>query len=218
MSSETAAEIPRPLRCDAELNRQRILVAARNVFARRGLDATLDEVAEHAGLGVGTVYRRFANKDDLIDSLLDDSINALVAVAEAALEIADPWDAVVFLFDRIQSEQSENRALGEVLLRHRGSERVAKARQQLAPATEKVLARAREAGKLRAGISAADVPVFGLMLQSVALYSREVSPELWRRYLALLLDGMRGNERTEALPTSALTDAELARVMSAPTR
>src|SRR5436189_117562 len=67
----------RPLRRDAERNRQRILQAAREVFAERGLGVTLDEIARHAGVGVGTVYRRFADKEALIDALFEDRIGVL---------------------------------------------------------------------------------------------------------------------------------------------
>src|SRR5580692_7177997 len=81
----------RPLRRDAERNRQRILAAAAAVFTERGLDATLDEVARAAGVGVGTVYRRFPDKETLVSELFRDRIDALVTVAEEACAAADPW-------------------------------------------------------------------------------------------------------------------------------
>jgi len=85
----------RPLRRDAERNRQRILAAAAGVFTERGLDATLDDVARAAGVGIGTVYRRFPDKDSLVSELFRDRIDALVTVAEEACEAADPWRGLV---------------------------------------------------------------------------------------------------------------------------
>src|SRR6202035_2262707 len=85
----------RPVRGDAERNRQRILAAAARVFTERGLDATLDEVARAAGVGVGTVYRRFPDKEALVAALFRERIDNLVTVAENACAGADPWQAVV---------------------------------------------------------------------------------------------------------------------------
>src|ERR687889_852635 len=82
----------RPLRADAERNRARILAAASEVFAERGLDVSLDDIAAHAGVGVGTVYRRFPDKDALIDALFEDKIADVERVAREALEIEDPWE------------------------------------------------------------------------------------------------------------------------------
>jgi len=85
MASTTPPASERPLRRDAERNRLRILQAAREVFADRGFDASLDQVAAHAGLGVGTVYRRFADKDALIDALFEEGIDEVAAAQARAL-------------------------------------------------------------------------------------------------------------------------------------
>src|ERR1700709_2058318 len=89
---ELVAETPeRPLRKDAARNRERILAAAGEVFAERGLEVTLDDIAHHAGVGVGTVYRRFRDKEELIDALFDERMDAVLTVAEQALAVDDPW-------------------------------------------------------------------------------------------------------------------------------
>src|ERR1700754_1434289 len=90
--------VDRPLRKDAERNRQRILTAAGELFAERGLCVTLDDVAHHAGVGVGTVYRRFPDKAELIDALFAQRMQAMCEIAEEALEVPDPWDGLVFYF------------------------------------------------------------------------------------------------------------------------
>ena len=85
----------RLLRADAERNRQRILAAAAELFTERGLEPSLDDVARHAGVGVGTVYRRFPDKASLADALFDERIDALVALAEQAQAEPDAWAALV---------------------------------------------------------------------------------------------------------------------------
>ena len=104
----------RPLRADAERNRARILAAAAEVFAERGLDASLDDIAAHAGVGVGTVYRRFPDKDALIDALFEDKIDRAVALADTALEIEDPWEAFTSVLWRGAETMAGDRALSEV--------------------------------------------------------------------------------------------------------
>ena len=84
--------VERPLRRDASRNRERLLEAARELFAARGLDVTMDEIARHAGVGVGTAYRRFANRDELIRALFEERMLAYVALAEEALAEPEPWD------------------------------------------------------------------------------------------------------------------------------
>src|SRR5215212_11501130 len=93
-------EAGRPLRRDAQRNRERILAAARALFAERGVDATLDDVAARAGVGVGTVYRRYPNKDALLDELFEERIGELAALAEASRTAADPWTALVHFLER----------------------------------------------------------------------------------------------------------------------
>src|SRR5438270_6695856 len=85
------ATIERPLRKDAERNRRRILDAAAELFAERGLGVTLNDIAHHADVGVGTVYRRFPDKDVLIDALFEERVEEMIALAEEALQDADPW-------------------------------------------------------------------------------------------------------------------------------
>src|SRR3954454_16612818 len=82
------------LRADAERTRQRILEAAGELFAQKGLAVGLDEIARHAGVGVGTAYRRFANKEELLHALFQDRVDELAGLAERALEHDDPWEGL----------------------------------------------------------------------------------------------------------------------------
>ena len=93
---------PRPLRRDAQRNRERILDAARELFAERGVAVTLDDIAKRAGVGVGTVYRRYSNKDALLDELFEEGIDELAASAEALLASRDAWDALIRFLEQLE--------------------------------------------------------------------------------------------------------------------
>src|SRR5215475_1323676 len=101
MADSREAPAPRPLRRDAERNRQLILRAASEVFTSRGLQASLDDVAQHAGVGVGTVYRRFPDKESLVEALFEERIQAIAALAEKALAEPDSWAAVVGFLESV---------------------------------------------------------------------------------------------------------------------
>src|SRR5262249_42662504 len=98
MPSETP---PRPLRRDAERNRLRILDAARELCAERGLEVTLDDVAHRAGVGVGTVYRRFPDKEQLIDALFEERLVEFSAIGEEALAAEDPLEGLGSFLERM---------------------------------------------------------------------------------------------------------------------
>jgi AcrR family transcriptional regulator len=196
---------PVALRADAERNRQRLLDAAREVFAQRGLDVTLDEIARHAGVGTGTAYRRFPNKDALIEALMVERIGDLQAIAQACLEEPDPWQGLAGYFERALELQAADRGLKEVLFSPgRGREGVARARGALAPVVGQIVQRAVDAGVVRSDLSTTDVPLITFMLNTLVDIGREVEPELYRRYLTIVLDGLRPRDGAEPLPVDAL--------------
>src|SRR5919112_6366490 len=106
----------RPLRADAERNRRRILAAASTVFAERGLGVSLDDVAAAAGVGVGTVYRRFPDKDALIDALFEAKIQQAAQLAREASEIEDAWEAFATFMRGMGAMNAEDRGFKEALL------------------------------------------------------------------------------------------------------
>ncbi|MER5886153.1 helix-turn-helix domain-containing protein [Streptomyces sp. NPDC001941] len=205
----------RPLRADAERNRQRILAAAREVFAERGLDVTLDDIARHAGVGVGTAYRRFANREELIDAVFDDGARELVEIAEQALAREDPWDGLTDLFTAAGQHLADNRGLRQILLeRGQGASRSDGLRERLTPAVSAVMERAQRSGQLRDDMEVTDFPLIQLMLGTVTLHSHAVDPQLWRRYLTVVLDGLRHDrDRPTPLPRPALGEREFDRAM-----
>jgi AcrR family transcriptional regulator len=206
----------RPLRSDAERNRQRILSAAGEVFADRGLGATMDEIAGRAGVGVGTVYRRYPDKELLIDALFEDRIEELARVGEQALAAEDPWRGLMDYLEAAVAQQAADRGLRDLLLSTAyGHDRVARARERLGPITAQLVERAQKDGELRSDLAANDVPLLYLMLGAIVDYTRDIEPAAWRRFFVLVADGLR-SRRTEPdeLPTGALEDDQVDEAMS----
>ena len=194
-----------PLRADAERNRQRLLAAAKDLFATRGLDVTLDDVARHAGVGTGTAYRRFPNKDALIDALMVDRIGELAEIARECLEDPDPWAGLTGYFERALALQASDRGLKEVLFSSgRGRERSNHARRAIAPVVTKLVRRAKDAGVVRDDIDTSDVPLINIMLNTLVDFGRDVEPDLYRRFLAIVLDGLRPRDDLDPLPVGPL--------------
>jgi AcrR family transcriptional regulator len=209
----------RLLRADAERNRQRILEAAAQVFTERGFEATLDDVARRAGVGVGTVYRRFPSKACLADALFAGRIDALVDLAESAQGQPDAWQALVTFLEHAAETLSDDRGLRQILMyaavHGHEDERVAYARERMRPAVGSLLKRAQAAGQVRGDLAATDIPLIEFMLAAAAEYTQHVRPAAWRRYLALILDALcpaRSEART--LPEPELSPAEMAEVLN----
>ena len=205
----------RPLRKDAERNRQRILRAAAEVFTEQGLEATLDDVAHHAGVGVGTVYRRFPDKASLADALFEQRIDVLVDLAEHAYGEPDAWEGLASFMERAAEMMAGDRGLRQMLMfAANGHDRVSYARDRLRPAVGRLVERAQATGQVRGDLAATDIPVIEFMLSVTAEYARDVRPGIWRRYLALWLDALQpARDSYTPLPVPELTAEEFATVM-----
>lgn len=200
--------VTKPLRRDAEENRQRLLAAAKEVFAESGLDPTMDEIAARAGLGVGTAYRRFANKDELIAALFRERIGELAGVMDRALSEEDPWQGVIAYLEGTVALTAGDRGFRELMLAPpAGLEFVDEARAQLGPQIDELVSRAQRAGRLRPGIETTDLVSVVLMLSQVSDYGNERKPPPWRRYLELFIGGIEADAGSP-LPGAALSPAE----------
>lgn len=202
----------RRLRADAERNRLRILAAAAEVFAERGLAATMDEIADRAGVGVGTVYRRFPEKSDLIAALFEERIASMAAFAEAGLEAEDPWDGLVSFLERASEMHSGDRALRELIFGSgQGHDFFDAAQARIQPAVAELVARAKAAGRLRPDAETLDMPIVQMMVAGVMDYVGDAAPEVWRRVLAIALDGLRtSREGPTPLPAPAIDQRQIA--------
>ncbi|MFW0785152.1 helix-turn-helix domain-containing protein [Gordonia sp. CPCC 206044] len=204
-----ADAVPRKLRADAERNRLRIIEAAREIFAERGLEVTLDDVAARAGVGVGTVYRRFANRDELVVGVLAEHLAHVADQTRAALGDPDPWQAVVDVLTLVTTSMATDRGLAALVMwiDHEQPE-IKAAKAVLIEQLRKVYDRASDAGVLRPDFAHTDF--FGVltMLSAVAETTRPTAPDAWRRFFELILDGMRAGQRSE-FSVPALTDAQI---------
>ncbi|NKY51911.1 TetR/AcrR family transcriptional regulator [Nocardia vermiculata] len=194
MKPATTAPAPRRLRADAARNHQRILRAARELFAERGLEVTLDDVAEAAGVGVGTVYRRFSNKQELIGEVFDQTVTDMAEATEAAYADPDTWHGVRRLFEWSCEHMATNRGFGEVMLELPDAmERFASVRDRIKPMVTRLIDKAVTEGVLRPEISGSDFFAMINMVEAIASFARPVNPQLWRRYMCLVLDGARAD-------------------------
>lgn len=149
----------RPLRRDAQRNRQRILEAAQEVFAEDGLRASLDDVARRAGVGVATVYRRFPDKEALVEAIFDARIDVIIDVVEQAQALPDGWEGLVHFLHEVSRVQAGDRGLREIALSTGyGRSRVAAQRSRVEAGIAQLIARAKAEGTLRQEINANDVP------------------------------------------------------------
>lgn len=223
MTDITTTTADRPLRRDAERNRQRILDAARELFAERGLGVTLNDIAHHAGVGVGTVYRRFPDKAQLIDELFEQQVQELVAFMDEAAADPDPWHGLIWYLERVVERTAADRALKELITSTPdGVQRVCRVRDRLLPRGLDLVRRAQESGRLRPDVAATDVPIIQMMLSAVIDASRDVEPELWRRYLQIIIRGIAADpgaaspaERPSPPP---LSPEQIDVVMASPSR
>jgi AcrR family transcriptional regulator len=183
----------RPLRADAERNRRKIVRAAIEVVARRGLDAGVDEIAQLAGVGRGTVYRRFPTRDELVRAIvLDRTAEALAAMERAAAE-PDPWAALEGALHALGEHLAGDRGLFDTLTGGgRPVDVVPERPGWFLAALEPALTRCREAGIVRDDIAATDLVALAAAVSQVVPAAASGPPALWERYLALALDGLRG--------------------------
>ncbi len=188
MSTGTSTAAVPPLRRDAAANRERILAAAVEVFSNSGLNAGVDEIATKAGVGVGTVYRRFPTKEALVQAIVSQLLRDLVAIAHEALEAPPENGLAQFLT-----------AAGELQARHAGclwqlwsSEQEGdEVLVELRAIGQQLLTRAQACGAVRQELVYEDIGMLLWSLAGVVESARDVQPDLWRRTLELMLLGMK---------------------------
>jgi AcrR family transcriptional regulator len=194
--STVPAAAQRPLRADAQRNRGRILDAAKQVFSEQGIDAQMDDVAARAGVGVGTVYRHFANKDVLLGALVKDKFDSFTERARAALDEPDAWEAFCGLVWANAEHMSQDVGLQDTLRRATTAWEYAEdSRLELQKVTSKLIKRAQREGKLRKDFTVDELAM--LMGGLCATMGPGAYPATfdWRRHLEIMLDGLRTGPR-----------------------
>ena len=198
------AATPKALRADARRNRERVLDAARDCFARDGTDAQMDDIAAAAGVGVGTVYRHFATKDALVAALADDYFAGEAAIARAHLEIDDPWEAFRGFVREGTELLAASKALAQVMAdRPDVMQRAALAADAefgFFDMIETLITRAKAAGELRQDFQLEDIPAIMCSIGSLQVGGGAYTN--WRRILGMVLDGLRTPLPAELPPIS----------------
>lgn len=188
----TSAPSGRRPRADAERNRRRILDAATRVFAERGPAATLGDVATAATVGIGTIYRKFPDKQALLDALFEDRIDAIMRVVDEAAELADPGEAFRAYLVGMIGLHAADRSLATVLFAPGRYDRFPpELSDRLGATADRLIADAVAAGELRPGFTRQDTIALAAMVSTIALATREDDPELWRRYADIVVNGTR---------------------------
>jgi AcrR family transcriptional regulator len=189
--STTEETAVRQLRADARRNRERILAAAKEVFGEQGADAQMDDVARRAGVGVGTVYRHFPNKDVLMGELVTEKFRSITENAREALEQEDAWESFSSLLYSSACEMAENVALQDALRTASAAYEYAEpARLELDAVMDTLVKRAQRQGKLRKDFKAGELP---MLMGGLCASMSGPMPQAGdlRRHLEILLDGLR---------------------------
>ncbi|MEV0316550.1 TetR/AcrR family transcriptional regulator [Nonomuraea fuscirosea] len=191
----------RPLRADAARNRELLLAAAADEFAERGIDASMADIARRAGVAKGTVFAHFATKEELIAAIVGDHFAALTAVARNLLDSADPGAALLeFLTVAAGGQRQHDLAFLQTVAE--GDSEVTELRNEFHASIGSLVDRARDAGAVRADITGTDVLLLICAPVHAIGFLANPEPDLWRRYLAIIFDGLRP-EGANPLPRPA---------------
>jgi AcrR family transcriptional regulator len=208
MSEKPAAERSAAgggLRADAERNRERVLSAARQVFAEQGLDASTNEIARRAGVGVATLFRRFPTRDDLVGAVFADKMSAYAAAVDDALTDTDPWQGFCGFIERVCQMQADDRGFADVLtMTFPTAKALEEERDRTARALAALLDRAKATGRLRGDFAHQDVPLILMANAGVVTATRDAAPEAWRRLVGYLLQSFAA-EAARPLPDPPTT-------------
>jgi AcrR family transcriptional regulator len=189
------------LRADAERNRQRLIAAAREVFAERGLDAPMEEVARHAGVGVATLYRRFPTRDALIAGAFEARMSAYADSVARALADPDPWSGLRGHIERVCAMQASSRGFASALtMSFPAAKRFEAERRRAYQGLVELIDRAKAAGRLRADFSPEDVVILMMANAGVIAATAGSAPDAWRRLVAYLLQAFEAPGRAPLPP------------------
>ncbi|MDT0484359.1 TetR/AcrR family transcriptional regulator [Streptomyces doebereineriae] len=184
------------MRSDAERNRERIIAAARTVFARDGLNASMASVAREAGVGIATMFRRFPTKEELVDAVFSDRMGAYVDVVTVALEDPDPWSGFVGYIETACAMQAADSGFADVLTMTFPTAKVLEERRNRAYEGMLVLIdRAKATGRLREDFDPSDLVLIHMANAGVVNATGDAAPDAWRRVVALFIQSLEAPAR-----------------------
>ncbi|MEV0640903.1 helix-turn-helix domain-containing protein [Streptomyces sp. NPDC050619] len=203
----------RPLRRDAQRNRDALLSAARTCLAEQGIEASLEQVAKRAGLAIGTLYRHFPTRLHLVQAVFADKLGAWREAAERAVALDDAWEGLCLFLEAMCELQVGDRGFQDLAgIRLPETACLAGAQSRIHELAVRIVERAQEQGTLRSDVTPEDLAFVIWSNARVTEATQDIAPEAWRRYLHLLLDGFRA-ERAHPLPQPPLSKDELYRAM-----
>jgi AcrR family transcriptional regulator len=188
----------------------RVLDAAREVFAEQGIDAPVTEIADRAGVGVGTIFRRFPTKDDLLVAVVEQRTAQLIEAADIALESSDPGAAMRKFLETAAAMHISDVCWCEAGAELFGRDGIRELTDVLVGKIGELLTRAQTAGQVRSDLRALDIPVLLMAVAKSGLMLEEAVPGAWKRYLGIILDGLRP-EAARPLPRAPLSRREFER-------
>lgn len=180
-----------PKRADAVRNRERVVAAAAAVFAERGIEASVPEVAARAGVGKATVYRSFPTKEHLVAAVVNDRLDEYERRARELLATTDGWAALQTLLSEKAAEQCGDRSLGSALQAGAAPDLLAEARRRMWGAIGALMERAKAEGRMRHDASPEELRVLWLGVTRVLAADGVDDPAEWRRYAGLVLAALR---------------------------
>jgi AcrR family transcriptional regulator len=202
---------PAPLRKDSRRNRAALLVAARTALAEEGLNAALEGIASRAGVAIGTLYRHFPTRMDLVDAVIADKKLAWIKAAQAAVVMEPAWDGLTHFLERMCELQAGDLAFGDITsMRFANAPRIESASRRAYDLCRRIVERAQAEGSLRSDITAEDLAFVVWAVSRVSEATHGIDPHAWRRYLALTLDGFRA-DAAHPLPTPPLRPRQVLR-------
>jgi AcrR family transcriptional regulator len=209
VSQTDVHRVQRPLRRDARESHDKLIAAAQAEFAARGVEASLEKIARDAGVAIGTLYRHFPTRLDLLMAAFEPRLQEFLAGADTALATDDPWDAFARYLENLFSVQAGDRGFNDFLSRRfPGNADAEQIHDQMCRQIEDVLARAQEAGEVRPDITQADIVNLIWTNGRIIDATSTTAPTAWRRHLYLMLDAYRA-ERAHPIPEPPMTDEQL---------
>jgi AcrR family transcriptional regulator len=181
----------KPVRKDVARNRDLLMQSAEVLFAERGTQVTLEQIARHARMGVATAYRHFASRQAIVEAMLERRSGQFLAVLRECESIADPREAFETYLYRICELQANDRGMREAIASSHGIDKVTEFHERGKPLFERLFQRAKQAGAFRPECEASDIVVAFWMIGTVSEATSRNAPGQWRRQLNFLLDGLR---------------------------
>ena len=202
-------KVTMPRRRDAREHRARLIAAAQAEFAARGADASLEKIAREAGVAIGTLYRHFPKRLDLLMAAFEPRVQEFLDGATKAVAVADPWEGFVCYLENLFAMQAGDRGFNDFLSRRfAGNAETERIHDDLCHQIGDVLSRAQDAGQVRPDITLADLVNLIWSSGRIMAATGTAAPQAWRRNLYLMLDAYRA-DRAHPLPEPPMTDQQL---------